>query len=197
MDPLTHSLASLALQRGLFPKASWRAALTILFAGLIADVDFLSANFGPSGYLRWNRTTTHSLAFVALLAITTFLFTHTLRDPQRSIRWMGLSWTAVAAAALIGPDTDDRPRRFDPDVDGAVSMEVEIRGLGVGEFFWGAYDTRPAADMGQRLPFGVPWPAPPERDDFHLQDARYWTDYEPVLPGEATAIGWPPPGFVQ
>ena len=101
MDPLTHSLASLALQRGFFPKASWRAALTILFAGLIADVDFLSASFGPSAYLRWNRTTTHSLAFVALLAIAAFLFSHTLRDPQRSTRWMGLSWTAVAAAALL------------------------------------------------------------------------------------------------
>jgi membrane-bound metal-dependent hydrolase YbcI (DUF457 family) len=101
VDPLTHSLASLALQRGFFPKASWRAALTILFAGLIADVDFLSASFGPSAYLRWNRTTTHSLAFVALLAIAAFLFSYTLRDPQRSARWMGLSWTAVAAAALL------------------------------------------------------------------------------------------------
>ena len=101
MDPLTHSLASLALQRGFFPKASWRAILAILFAGLIADVDFLSASFGPSAYLCWNRTATHSLAFVVLLAIAAFLFSQALHDPQRSARWLGLSWAAVAAAALL------------------------------------------------------------------------------------------------
>src|SRR5258708_7672236 len=61
MDPLTHSLACLALQPGFFPKASCPA----------------------------------------VLAIAAFLFSHTLRDPQRSTRWMGLSWSAVAAAALL------------------------------------------------------------------------------------------------
>jgi inner membrane protein len=131
VDPVTHSLASLALQRGFFPKASWRTTLTILFAGLIADVDFLGASFGPSAYLRWNRTTTHSLAFVALLAIAAFLFSH-MSNPQRSTRWMGLSWTAVAAAALLHLLMDClqsdsvsllwpfSPRRFSLDVSPAM-----------------------------------------------------------------------------
>jgi len=132
VDPLTHSLASLALQRGFFPKTSWRAVFTILFAGLIADADFLSASFGPSAYLRWNRTATHSLAFVVLLAIAVFLFSQTLRDSQRSARWMGLSWTAVAAAALLHLLMDFlqadsvslpwpfSPRRFSLDVSPAI-----------------------------------------------------------------------------
>jgi inner membrane protein len=101
VDPLTHGLASFALQRGFFPRASWRAVLAILFAGLIADTDFLSASFGPSAYLRWNRTATHSLVFVAVLAIAAFLFSCTLRDPRSSSKWMGLSWISIAAAALL------------------------------------------------------------------------------------------------
>jgi membrane-bound metal-dependent hydrolase YbcI (DUF457 family) len=100
VDPLTHGLATLALQRGFFPKASWRAIIAILCAGLVADLDFLSANFGPSAYLRWNRTATHSIAFILVLALAAFLFALMLRNNPRA-SWSGFSWAAITAAATL------------------------------------------------------------------------------------------------
>jgi membrane-bound metal-dependent hydrolase YbcI (DUF457 family) len=132
VDPLTHGLATLALQRGFFPKASWRAILVILFAGVVADLDFLSANFGPSAYLRWNRTATHSIAFVLLLALAAFLFTWMLRGSPKASFWAGFSWAAVAAAAALhvlmdllqaDPVTAFWPfsaRRFSLDISSAI-----------------------------------------------------------------------------
>jgi membrane-bound metal-dependent hydrolase YbcI (DUF457 family) len=101
VDPLTHGLASLALQRGFFPRASWRTVLAILFAGIVADVDSLSASFGPGAYLRWHRTITHSLVFILVLAFAAFLFSKTPRDSEASVRWAGFSWIAILAAAAL------------------------------------------------------------------------------------------------
>ena len=101
MDPLTHGLATLALQRGFFPKASWRAVVAILCAGLVADIDSLSANFGPLAYLRWNRTATHSITFVLVLALAAFLFSLVLRRNPRAFDSIGFSWLAIAAAAAL------------------------------------------------------------------------------------------------
>jgi len=131
VDPLTHGLASLALQRGLFPKASWRAIIAILCAGLVADVDFLSANFGPSAYLRWNRTATHSIAFILVLALAAFLFSLMLRNNSRA-SWTGFSWAAITAAAAlhilmdllqadpVAPFWPFSPRRFSLDISPAI-----------------------------------------------------------------------------
>jgi membrane-bound metal-dependent hydrolase YbcI (DUF457 family) len=77
MDPLTHALASYTLQRAAFPRLARTATLAVVLAGTIADADFLSAYFGPSTYLTFNRTYFHSflatLAF-ALLATLPFFF---------------------------------------------------------------------------------------------------------------------------
>lgn len=100
MDPLTHGLASLTLQRGFFPRATWRTTLVIIAAGTIADLDWFTAALGPSGYLRWHRTVTHSLAFVAALAILVGLFRWATRARQTGASWIGLSWPAIAAAGL-------------------------------------------------------------------------------------------------
>jgi membrane-bound metal-dependent hydrolase YbcI (DUF457 family) len=132
VDPLTHGLASLALQRGFFPKASWRAIIAILCAGLVADLDFLSANFGPSAYLRWNRTATHSIAFILVLALVAFLFSLTLRSNPGVPSWTGFSWAAIAAAATlhilmdvlqadpISPIWPFSARRFSLDISPAI-----------------------------------------------------------------------------
>jgi membrane-bound metal-dependent hydrolase YbcI (DUF457 family) len=101
VDPLTHGLASLALQRGFFPRASWRTLLAILFTGIVADVDSLSASFGPAAYLRWHRTITHSLVFILMLAFAAFLFSRTRRDGEPSARWAGFSWIAILAASAL------------------------------------------------------------------------------------------------
>lgn len=101
MDPLTHGLAALVLQRGFFPRALWRPVLVIVFAGVIADADSFSASFGPSAYLHWNRTATHSIAFILVLSLAAILFSHTLRENKRAPLWTGFSWTAVAAVSLL------------------------------------------------------------------------------------------------
>jgi membrane-bound metal-dependent hydrolase YbcI (DUF457 family) len=89
------------VQRGFFPKASWRAVLALVFAGLVADIDFLGANFGPCAYLRWNRTATHSLVFVAVVALAAFLLTRIFRSSQQVGNWTGFSWIAVTTIVSL------------------------------------------------------------------------------------------------
>lgn len=100
MDLLTHGAASLALQRAFFPRASWRSVVVIVSAGVIADLDWFSADLGPAEYLHWHRTTTHSILFVAVIAIAAFLFSLQTKKTAAGI-WLGYSWLAVALAALL------------------------------------------------------------------------------------------------
>jgi membrane-bound metal-dependent hydrolase YbcI (DUF457 family) len=60
MDVGTHALASLTLTRALIPRAPLAVWMLIVVAGTLADVDALSAIFGPSAYLDWHRTLMHS-----------------------------------------------------------------------------------------------------------------------------------------
>ena len=76
MDPLTHALASYTLKRAAFPRLPRSATTAMLIAGTIADIDLLSAYFGPSAFLTFYRTYCHSLlaAFLfSLLATILFL----------------------------------------------------------------------------------------------------------------------------
>lgn len=77
MDPLTHALASYTLQRAAFPRIPRPATITVVLAGIVADVDILSAYFGPSAYLTFYRAYLHSLPaaiLFAILATLPFLF---------------------------------------------------------------------------------------------------------------------------
>lgn len=98
MDVFTHALASLALIRAALPRAPRAAWAVILVAGTIADLDALSAVFGPSAYLTWHHTYTHSLVAslvaVALLTITYVLLT------RRSAP-LRISAAALFAIALL------------------------------------------------------------------------------------------------
>jgi len=98
VDPLTHGVASFALQRALFPRASWRSVIAIVVAGVIADVDWFSASLGPAEFLRWHRTTTHSVTFILLLAVAAFFFSLKTRNVAGDM-WQGFSWMAVGLAA--------------------------------------------------------------------------------------------------
>ena len=72
MDPLTHGVASFALQRAFFPRAKFATIVAMLVAGLLADLDSLASLSGPAAYLTWHRGATHSLLaafFVSLLAV--------------------------------------------------------------------------------------------------------------------------------
>jgi len=68
MDPLTHALASFTLARALFPRAGIAAAATAVIAGTLPDISWFAVFFGPSAYLSWHKTYTHSI--LAALLIT-------------------------------------------------------------------------------------------------------------------------------
>jgi len=100
VDPLTHGVASLALQRAFFPRASWRSVLAIIAAGVIADVDWLAGALSPAQFLRWNRTAAHSLLFVLLVALCALFFSRASSNANAET-WRGFSWLAVTLAALL------------------------------------------------------------------------------------------------
>jgi membrane-bound metal-dependent hydrolase YbcI (DUF457 family) len=68
MDIGTHALASLALSRGIFPRAPKLLWAFTIPAGVIADVDSFSALMSPSAYLGWHRAYTHSLLASLIIA---------------------------------------------------------------------------------------------------------------------------------
>ena len=61
MDIVTHALASFAVARGFFPRAGKVAMACTVFVGTIADIDWLSQYGGPSTFLAWHGTYTHSI----------------------------------------------------------------------------------------------------------------------------------------
>lgn len=100
MDPLTHALASLTLQRAAFPRLSRAATISVVLAGVIADVDLLSAYFSPSAYLSFNRTYFHSLSAAlafALLATLPFFFLKP-KSPENPISLATIFAAALSAA---------------------------------------------------------------------------------------------------
>ena len=98
MDVSTHALASLVISRAIFPRAPkilWAWAIP---AGVVADLDQLSAMVSPAAYLGWYRTYTHSILFSVILAAilgAAYRFTVSA-DYQRS-----LSVRNVFAAVLL------------------------------------------------------------------------------------------------
>jgi membrane-bound metal-dependent hydrolase YbcI (DUF457 family) len=89
MDPVTHGLASYALTRVIFPRAGRATLAGALLAGTAADLDRLSAYVGPSAFLAWHRTFTHSVAIAILLAVllatTLVLIGKQKNDPIKTI----------------------------------------------------------------------------------------------------------------
>jgi membrane-bound metal-dependent hydrolase YbcI (DUF457 family) len=69
VDIVTHGLASLAVARGFFPRAGKAAMASALLAGTIANIDWLSAYFGPSAFLTWHHTYAHSILAAILISI--------------------------------------------------------------------------------------------------------------------------------
>jgi inner membrane protein len=61
MDVFTHGLASYCVTRAVLPRASRATMISAILAGTAADLDQLSARVGPSAFLTWHRTITHSL----------------------------------------------------------------------------------------------------------------------------------------
>jgi membrane-bound metal-dependent hydrolase YbcI (DUF457 family) len=101
MDALTHGLASYAITRAAFPRVSRTTLLASVLGGAAADLDQFSAYWGPSAFLTWYRTVTHSvigtLAIVAVFVAAVLLITRgkPKADPVRIVLA-----TVFAACAL-------------------------------------------------------------------------------------------------
>lgn len=102
MDPLTHALASLTLQRAAFPRLSRSATIAVVLAGIIADADLLSTYFGPSAYLAFDRTYFHSLpaALVFAFLATLLFFFLKPKSPENPIPRATIFIAAFVAALL-------------------------------------------------------------------------------------------------
>jgi inner membrane protein len=101
MDPLTHALASYTLKRAAFPRAARNVTIAMLFAGTIADLDVLSAYFGPSAFLTFHRTYFHSVLAALLLALLISLVFHSFKHPPTQNQIPLGTIFAPAAAALL------------------------------------------------------------------------------------------------
>lgn len=99
MDLASHALASLALARGLFPRRRWPVFIGMLVAGTLADIDLLSALFGPAAYFVARRTYTHSLPGLLVIVAIGILFTRFLskKQPESTV---GLILPLFLAAVL-------------------------------------------------------------------------------------------------
>lgn len=104
MDIVTHGLASLAIARGFFPRVGKLAMASAVFAGTIADIDWLSSYFGPSAFLTWRSTYTHSI--LAAVLVSTILPAMLLA----AIVWGGLGIDAVVPKGKAIPDDPSAAR---------------------------------------------------------------------------------------
>ena len=97
MDAGTHALASVAVTRILVPRAPLPAWMLIIAAGTIADLDALSSLFGPSAYLDWRHTYTHSVVAAAAFGLIGVLYFSAIRQlpPAKT------SKTALIGAFLL------------------------------------------------------------------------------------------------
>jgi inner membrane protein len=102
VDPLTHVLASYALKRAAFPLVPRSTTIAVLIAGTVADIDLLSKFAGPSAFLTFCRTCSHSLFAAVLLSLVLTLFLHLRKRAQmeNSSRPLGIFAAALAAYIL-------------------------------------------------------------------------------------------------
>jgi len=105
VDIATHALASFAVARGFFPRRRWPTVLGIIFAGTLADIDCVSAWFGPAAYFATRRTFTHSVLGTLLVIGVAVLFTQYLarKQPPEPLSAL-LPPLAIAAALHVALD---------------------------------------------------------------------------------------------
>jgi membrane-bound metal-dependent hydrolase YbcI (DUF457 family) len=100
MDVGTHALASLALTRAIVPRMPLSAWILIVAAGTVADLDGLSAVFGPSAYLKWHYTYTHSIVTWAIADVLLGVFYLLLR--RKNALAEGVAGPVLAAIFISG-----------------------------------------------------------------------------------------------
>lgn len=101
MDIVTHTLLSFVLTRGFFPRRGWPLAVGMIAAGTLADVDLVSILFGPSTYLAWHHTYTHSVLAAAVIIAIASLIVVALGGKTKQTLAVIMMATSVAAAAHL------------------------------------------------------------------------------------------------
>jgi inner membrane protein len=107
VDPITHTLASVALARAGLEKTTRMATPMLVTAGLAADLDWVSRLGGARSFLHGHRTGTHSLVATAAIALATAgVFSWTGRKhPTAPVRfWPALAVSALGAAGHLALD---------------------------------------------------------------------------------------------
>jgi membrane-bound metal-dependent hydrolase YbcI (DUF457 family) len=99
VDILTHGLASLAFVRGFFPRAGKLAMASAVLAGTIANLDGLSHYFGPSAFLRWHGTYTHSILAAVLVSAGVSMFVALVQLRSMPVRAAELQGDATPTGA--------------------------------------------------------------------------------------------------
>jgi len=101
MEAITHVVASVALARCGFTKTTRLAMPMIVTAGLIADLDTLSALGGARAYLAAHRTATHSvIGTIAIAAVIAAIFIPIGKRFRREIRFWPAFYACLAGASL-------------------------------------------------------------------------------------------------
>ncbi|MCX8069847.1 MAG: metal-dependent hydrolase [Thermodesulfovibrionales bacterium] len=78
MDPITHSLAGIAIKQAFFNKKNITIVLVIL-ASILPDIDYITRFWGTDVLLRYHRGITHGILFVFILPIIlAFIFKNQL-----------------------------------------------------------------------------------------------------------------------
>jgi len=101
MDVLTHGLASYSVTRAVFPKASRATLLAAVFAGIAADLDQLSAYVGPSAFLAWHRTATHSILGTLVIVAAFFAVAYVISRGKPNVDTMRAVFLALVAACSL------------------------------------------------------------------------------------------------
>lgn len=102
MDPVTHALTCVALDRAGLRRTSRHAMLILVASGVAPDLDLLSYFGGGDLYLRWHDTVLHSILGSAMVAIGVAL---AFWIPGRRNAKSPLRFRPVLALSAIGAAT--------------------------------------------------------------------------------------------
>src|SRR5689334_1376912 len=100
MDLLSHALASHTLKRAFFPRVQRPILISMLLAGTLADLDWLSGFVSPSAYLKWNGGPLHSIVVAVLLALLVSVAMRAYAKSRGIVLSGTLFWLAPICAAL-------------------------------------------------------------------------------------------------
>jgi inner membrane protein len=139
MDNVTHSLVGLMMSRALVNRPP-RAALMMILAANVPDVDVVSGLGGALNYIEWHRSYTHSFAFAPLMALIPLLIVWRFSVRGYLFSLAGvlshllLDWTNVYGIRLLLPFSHrwlrlDQTDVVDPWILAILLLAVAAPGL--------------------------------------------------------------------